>query len=177
LVKRQFLVEHKELNQTRNIYHYQYTEWPDHGLPASTAAFTELLHSVDRNNGTDYNRKPPIIVHCSAGIGRTGTFCTVHSTLRKLHYHIQQSGDSQLNVKDLIRSTVLRLRKSRFGMVQTKEQFQFCYMCLYEAVEAEEQIELQKSKSETIPNDTNSTTPNNTNSDIPEVNRENSIET
>jgi len=146
LIKRKFKLENSDYNACRDIYHFQYTEWPDHGLPASTAAFTELLHCVDGINGTEYVRKSPIVVHCSAGIGRTGTFCTVHSTLRKLHYHIQTSQDANsLNVKELIRTTVLRLRKSRFGMVQTKEQFQFCYMCLYEALEEEEKLERQNS--------------------------------
>lgn len=59
----------------RRVTHYQYTEWPDFGQPASCNAFLRLGADVDQANITN----GPLLVHCSAGIGRTGTFIVVHS--------------------------------------------------------------------------------------------------
>jgi hypothetical protein len=77
----------------------------------------------------DANKKlSPIVVHCSAGIGRSGTFCAVHSTLEKLKHDIKHNVAPSFNlVKE-----VLRLRKMRPGMVQTKEQYMFCYLTFME---------------------------------------------
>lgn len=138
LVRRKLRFEDTKSGDSRIVHHFQYTEWPDHGLPAAgTLGFRELLHMVDAVNGIDYAPKPPIVVHCrcvhtppappwsltlvSAGIGRTGTFCTVHSVLRKLHYTLKTHPETpSFGVTQLIFETVLRLRKQRFGMVQTK---------------------------------------------------------
>lgn len=65
LVRRKLLLEETKSGEQRIVYHFQYTEWPDHGLPAAgTLGFRELLHLVDAINGTDYAPKPPIVVHC-----------------------------------------------------------------------------------------------------------------
>jgi hypothetical protein len=86
-----------------------------------TLGFRELLHLVDTVSGREFAPKPPIIVHCSAGIGRTGTFCAVHSTLRKLLYNLLAHPDVfALDITQLVIDTVLRLRRQRYGMVQTK---------------------------------------------------------
>jgi len=113
-------------NASKKIKHFQYTEWPDHGLPESAAAFREILHRVDKVR----LRKTPIVVHCSAGIGRTGTFCTVHSTLEKMNQHRAEKPDEPPEFNVL--QTVLRMREQRVGMVQTKEQYVFCYKALLE---------------------------------------------
>jgi len=104
-------------------------DWPDHGLPESTEAFREVLTNVDkvRKNST------PIVVHCSAGIGRTGTFCTVHSILQQLDKQKREHPEEPPKVNIL--ETVLKLRSQRIGMVQTKEQYVFCYKALAESVE------------------------------------------
>jgi len=115
--------------ETRDIHHFQYTAWPDHGLPVSTHAFLELAHVADTANET----KGPIVVHCSAGIGRTGTFCTVHSTVEKLRLDLQQNPEIEPEFN--IIKTVLFMREQRPGMVQTKEQYMFCYLTLLEECE------------------------------------------
>jgi len=111
---------------SREVYHFQYKEWPDHGLPKNTETFRHLLDIVEEH----YDRKGPILVHCSAGIGRTGTFCTVHSNLMKLKLC---KGDKEAVTFDVF-GTVLRLRKERVGMVQTKEQYMFCYLGILEGI-------------------------------------------
>lgn len=123
---------HRELEiftdtERRPVSHFQYMDWPDHGLPESAEAFIDVLHSVDKIRTA---KKAPIVVHCSAGIGRTGTFCAVHSTLEKLDL-LRKENPNESPMFNVLK-TVLRLREQRVGMVQTKEQYVFCYKALLE---------------------------------------------
>lgn len=101
----------------------QYTTWPDHGVPETPDAFLQLLESVDRYNSS----RVPIIVHCSAGIGRSGVFCAVHSILHKIEHDAQVLNvEPSLNLVD----TVIYLRNQRPGMIQNEEQYTFCYYAI-----------------------------------------------
>lgn len=66
--------------ETREIIQFHYTTWPDFGVPSSPIAFLEFLRKV-REAGVLEQDVGPAIVHCSAGIGRSGTFCLVDSCL------------------------------------------------------------------------------------------------
>jgi len=125
---RKLLLENSETNESRVITQFQYTAWPDHGVPVSTAAFLELAADADKANAT----KGPILVHCSAGIGRTGTFCTIHSTLERIKKELQENpkGDITINIPEV----VLAIRKQRQNMVQTVEQYEFCYLAINDGV-------------------------------------------
>ena len=57
----------------RDVTQYQFTGWPDHDVPQSAEGFNALVRFADEFNVS----KAPLLVHCSAGVGRTGTFCTV----------------------------------------------------------------------------------------------------
>ncbi len=96
--------------EVRTIYQYQYMGWPDHGVPETPTEFLQLLKKTDEKK-----TKGPVIVHCSAGIGRTGTFCAVHYTLELIEAEKKQNKDIKLNIAE----TVLNLRKLRNKMVQT----------------------------------------------------------
>lgn len=65
---------------SRDILQFHYTTWPDFGVPGSPTAFVEFLKKV-RAAGVLESTVGPAIVHCSAGIGRSGTFCLVDSCL------------------------------------------------------------------------------------------------
>jgi len=128
LIIRTFELKNLKVNEERTIIHYQYTGWPDHGLPppAHSHHFLHLMKLVDNAIA---EKGGPICIHCSAGIGRTGTFCTIHINV----HIIRQYFEKHLRPPPLsIVSTVLRLRKQRHGMVQTKEQFLFCYQIITE---------------------------------------------
>jgi len=113
----------------RTITQYQYTSWPDHGLPVSTTAFLELVRMVTKQ--VDKQKKTgPVVVHCSAGIGRSGTFCTVHSTISKYKHDLAVKPDAS-PAFDILH-TVIYMRQQRPGMVQTKEQYMFCYLSIDE---------------------------------------------
>merc|ERR1711991_413029 len=121
-------VNNDGVDEEKEIYHFQYKEWPDHGLPSSAATFRHLLHLVDAM----HDRRGAILVHCSAGIGRTGTFCAVHTITQNLERHMYENPDGKPEPTFNVFETILKLRMNRVGMVQTKDQFQFCYQAVLE---------------------------------------------
>ena len=130
LVTRRFkLIPEDESEGERIITQFQYKEWPDHGLPDSAEAFRDMLHRVDAVRID----RTPIVVHCSAGIGLAGAVCTVHSMIEELTQRLAQHPDEppSFNVMD----TVLAMRSQRTGMVQTKDQYLWCYKSLLEEVQ------------------------------------------
>lgn len=112
----------------RRISHFQYTDWPDFGQPASCDAFLSMVDAVDRVNSGN----APLLIHCSAGIGRTGTFIVVHAVLEEYRYYHQKKLPLTFNLIEVL----VRIRAARPGMVQTKDQLQFCYRALCEAIAA-----------------------------------------
>jgi len=71
----------------------------------------------------------PLVVHCSAGVGRTGTFCTIHIALTRLYHDLHQGITAP---RCNLYKTVLKLRRQRPGMVQQQEQYGFCYEAVAE---------------------------------------------
>jgi len=112
----------------RQIVQFHYTEWPDFGIPDSTKTIRELVRWMDlyRMKGAMAGLNGPVVTHCSAGVGRTGTFLAVHVCLEKMKYF---NSLDQINIP----RTVLLLRQSRSWMVQTAEQYQFIYDVLKDA--------------------------------------------
>jgi tyrosine-protein phosphatase non-receptor type 11 len=111
---------------TRTVYHYHFIIWPDHGVPHDPANVLVYLEDVNQKQGQlkELELEPgPVVVHCSAGIGRTGTFIVIDMLLRK----IEQEG---LDCEVDIQKTILSLRSQRSGMVQTEAQYKFIYMAL-----------------------------------------------
>jgi protein tyrosine phosphatase len=125
IVIRTFHMEDNWQGERRTITHYQYTCWPDHGLPVSTTAFLDLIKLVDKQKKTG-----PVVVHCSAGIGRSGTFCTVHCAISKYKHDLAAKPDTPPSFDIL--HTVIHMRQQRPGMVQTKDQYMFCYLSIDE---------------------------------------------
>ncbi|KAJ4934645.1 hypothetical protein JOQ06_007430 [Pogonophryne albipinna] len=118
-------------SEHRPIRHYWFTSWPDHHIPQCTAPLLRLVEEVEtyRKSLPPPSCQPitapapdpgPIVVHCSAGIGRTG--CFIVSSIG-----CQQLRDTgQLDILE----TVCQLRLDRGGMIQTTEQYQFLYSTL-----------------------------------------------
>ncbi|XP_072222533.1 receptor-type tyrosine-protein phosphatase V-like [Leuresthes tenuis] len=102
----------------RIITHYQYPSWPDQGVPntSSLSAFTEHV----RQHLAAIPRLGPAVVHCSAGVGRSGTFVTLLWLMQLCARGIQPD----------IKTAVEDLRLHRMSMVQTLEQYVFVYQCL-----------------------------------------------
>ncbi|XP_018424207.1 PREDICTED: receptor-type tyrosine-protein phosphatase alpha-like [Nanorana parkeri] len=98
-----------------------YLRWPDHGVPKKASDMVQLVEIMNKCNPPGSG---PIIVHCSAGIGRTGTFLALDILLKRAH------AVKKVNVYNC----VLELRKKRVKMVQEKEQYIFLYDVLLETL-------------------------------------------
>ena len=100
----------------RTVFHYHFKAWPDHGVPQDTKQVLGFLKDVNKRQAyleEGQERPGPITVHCSAGIGRTGTFIVIDMLLRKIE---EESVDTAIDIQ----KTILDLRKQRSGMVQTE---------------------------------------------------------
>ncbi|KAE8148844.1 protein-tyrosine phosphatase-like protein [Aspergillus avenaceus] len=134
----------------REVTQLQYPYWPDFGTTSQPAHLLKLIEQCDKVRTTIPNQEPkgnqqrPVLVHCSAGCGRTGTFCTVDSVLDMLKQrhdaitahpkvdsasHLEWMDDGNL---DLIAKTVADLRTQRPSMVQNLSQFVLCYESVLE---------------------------------------------
>ncbi|XP_058499621.1 tyrosine-protein phosphatase non-receptor type 7-like [Solea solea] len=118
-------------SERRPVRHYWFTSWPDHHIPQCTALLLRLVEEVESYRKSLLLPDPqptagptpgpgPIIVHCSAGIGRTGCFIASSICVEQLRETAQVD----------ILETVCQLRLDRGGMIQTTEQYQFLYSTL-----------------------------------------------
>ncbi|XP_028630108.1 tyrosine-protein phosphatase non-receptor type 2 isoform X1 [Grammomys surdaster] len=114
-------LENINSGETRTISHFHYTTWPDFGVPESPASFLNFLFKV-RESGSLNPEHGPAVIHCSAGIGRSGTFSLVDTCLV-----LMEKGED-VNVKQLL----LNMRKYRMGLIQTPDQLRFSYMAIIE---------------------------------------------
>ncbi|XP_053439605.1 receptor-type tyrosine-protein phosphatase R isoform X2 [Nycticebus coucang] len=121
----------KQGSHTQHVKHYWYTSWPDHKTPDSAQPLLQLMLDVEEDRLTSKGRGP-VVVHCSAGIGRTGCFIATSIGCQQL---------KEEGVVDVLR-IVCQLRVDRGGMVQTSEQYEFVHhaLCLYESRLAAETV-------------------------------------
>ncbi|XP_075459141.1 receptor-type tyrosine-protein phosphatase O isoform X3 [Ascaphus truei] len=106
-------------DEVQNIMHFNFTAWPDHGVPTANAA-ESILQFVQMVRQKAARTKGPIIVHCSAGVGRTGTFISLDRLMQHIRDH---------EFVDIL-GLVGELRSYRMSMVQTEEQFIFIHQCV-----------------------------------------------
>jgi len=115
-------LENTETNESRVVLHFHYIRWPDFGVPQTPDVFLDFLYAV-RNSGVLGQDVGPCVVHCSAGIGRSGTFCLVDVCLVKL----EQTRDlNSLNIQQIL----LDMRRQRLGLIQTPDQLRFSYIAI-----------------------------------------------
>ncbi|XP_005486780.2 tyrosine-protein phosphatase non-receptor type 2 isoform X1 [Zonotrichia albicollis] len=116
-------LENINSGESRMISHFHYTTWPDFGVPESPASFLNFLFKV-RESGSLSPEHGPAVVHCSAGIGRSGTFSLVDTCLVLMEKKDPFSVD--------IKKVLLDMRKYRMGLIQTPDQLRFSYMAVIE---------------------------------------------
>ena len=120
LIIRTINISTESLN--KKIIHIQYTEWPDHSSPSNLSNITNMMNLLI-NNHLD----KPILIHCSAGIGRTGSFLVAFDNYLGIIMYARGLIDyKQINICD----NIYNFRKYREGLVQTADQLEFCYLIL-----------------------------------------------
>uniref|UniRef100_K1QG63 protein-tyrosine-phosphatase n=1 Tax=Magallana gigas TaxID=29159 RepID=K1QG63_MAGGI len=114
------LKEGDKTQETRQITHLQYTSWPDHGTP-NPLELLSFYHYVSR--AMEQHPEQKLVVHCSAGIGRTGTFIALDA----LHREGVKKG--KINIVEYVHT----MREDRMNMIQNTNQYKFLYHALYES--------------------------------------------
>ncbi|XP_014258399.1 tyrosine-protein phosphatase corkscrew isoform X3 [Cimex lectularius] len=125
-------------SETRTVYHYHFQGWPDHGVPNDPGCVLNFVHDVNQcHESTGYTG--PVVVHCSAGIGRTGTFIVIHIILNYINTH---GVDCEIDIQ----RTIQMVRAQRSGMVQTEAQYKFVYLAVQHYIQTLSQRILAEQK-------------------------------
>ena len=113
-----FRIQSRGSSEQRTVKHVHYLDWPDFSVPTDSKSFLQAVEEFSDENET-------MLVHCSAGLGRSGVFITTDATLR-----LHRAG---LYVD--IPKIVGRIRQQRDGMIQTHEQYQFVYRAVADGLQ------------------------------------------
>uniref|UniRef100_A0A6Q2Y869 Receptor-type tyrosine-protein phosphatase alpha n=1 Tax=Esox lucius TaxID=8010 RepID=A0A6Q2Y869_ESOLU len=111
-------------NKARAVRQFHFHGWPEVGIPSDGKGMINIIAAVQKQQQQSGNH--PITVHCSAGAGRTGTFCALSTVLERV------KAEAILDVFQTVKS----LRLQRPHMVQTLEQYEFCYKVVQEYIDA-----------------------------------------
>ncbi|XP_053754647.1 receptor-type tyrosine-protein phosphatase N2 isoform X3 [Panthera pardus] len=121
---RSFYLKNLQTNETRTVTQFHFLSWCDRGVPSSARSLLDFRRKV---NKCYRGRSCPIIVHCSDGAGRSGTYVLIDMVLNKM-----AKGAKEIDIA----ATLEHLRDQRPGMVQTKGQFEFALTAVAEEVNA-----------------------------------------
>ncbi|XP_039392893.1 receptor-type tyrosine-protein phosphatase eta isoform X2 [Mauremys reevesii] len=123
---RDFTVEGNDATESHSVRQFHFTSWPDHGVPETTDLLINFRHLVQENirqNPPD----SPTLVHCSAGVGRTGTFIAIDHLIQQIEME---------NASDVY-GVVYDLRMHRPLMVQTEDQYVFLNQCVLDIIKSQ----------------------------------------
>uniref|UniRef100_A0A663M5U4 Receptor-type tyrosine-protein phosphatase eta n=1 Tax=Athene cunicularia TaxID=194338 RepID=A0A663M5U4_ATHCN len=123
---RDFTVEKTNTPESHSVRQFHFTSWPDHGVPETTDLlinFRHLVHEYSSQNPID----SPTLVHCSAGVGRTGTFIAIDRLIQQVEME---------NTVDVY-GVVYDLRMHRPLMVQTEDQYVFLNQCVMDIIRSQ----------------------------------------
>ncbi|XP_039554497.1 receptor-type tyrosine-protein phosphatase V-like isoform X4 [Passer montanus] len=128
---REFKLWHEGLQAERFVSHLHYTAWPDHGIPESTTSIMTFRELVQEHIQSTKDAGPTL-VHCSAGVGRTGTFIALDRLLQQM---------KQERAVDIF-GVVYALRMNRYLMIQTLSQYIFLHSCILDKILEEPLLDL-----------------------------------
>lgn len=133
VIIRELRLHNYSVQETRNICQFHFQEWPDRGVPVSPQPLIQL-NTMMKKYQMEQNCVSPPVIHCSAGIGRTGVFVTISSCIEIIDALQKQFGKAiprlVLNDKLDIHKLTLKLRQQRAGCIQNWKQYSFIYKAL-----------------------------------------------
>ena len=124
--------------ETRTVKHYHYLQWKDFNAPEHAPAMLKFVKRINEDHQRSKTLNPPILVHCSAGVGRSGTLVAIDGLIQQLREEKQVS----------IYNTVVDLRHQRNFLVQSVKQFMFVYRAIMEMAQFDD-TELESSEIKT----------------------------
>ncbi|XP_070620658.1 receptor-type tyrosine-protein phosphatase eta [Erythrolamprus reginae] len=125
---RDFSIQQSDSPESHPVRQFHFTAWPDHGVPETTdllISFRHLVHEFMRQKPSS----SPTLVHCSAGVGRTGTFIAIDRLIQQME--IENTVD--------VYGTVYDLRMHRSLMVQTEDQYVFLNLCVMDIIKSKKE--------------------------------------
>uniref|UniRef100_A0A8C4WLZ2 Receptor-type tyrosine-protein phosphatase eta n=1 Tax=Gopherus evgoodei TaxID=1825980 RepID=A0A8C4WLZ2_9SAUR len=123
---RDFTVEGSDATESHSVRQFHFTSWPDHGVPETTDLLINFRHLVQENIRQN-PPESPTLVHCSAGVGRTGTFIAIDRLIQQIEME---------NTSDVY-GVVYDLRMHRPLMVQTEDQYVFLNQCVLDIIKSQ----------------------------------------
>ncbi|XP_038638759.1 tyrosine-protein phosphatase non-receptor type 13 isoform X2 [Scyliorhinus canicula] len=117
-----------ETGEVHFVKHLKFMTWPDHDTPNSSEELVRFILYM-----REVHHRGPIVVHCSAGIGRSGVLICTDVLLSLINKELS------FDIMDIVRE----MRKQRHGMIQTKDQYLFCYTIVLEILESIQQLNQQ----------------------------------
>jgi len=121
---RSLYLKNNQTGETRTVTQFHFLSWPDGNIPTSTKAILEFRRKVNKSYR---GRSCPMIIHCSDGVGRSGTYVLIDMVLNRM-----MKGSKEIDIA----ATLEHIRDQRAGMVQTRSQFEFCLMAVAEETHA-----------------------------------------
>ncbi|MED6262408.1 hypothetical protein ATANTOWER_019048, partial [Ataeniobius toweri] len=121
---REFRVKHKNTSEERTVKHFHFTVWPDRGVPQSTEVLIRFRGLMRRHIESE-GSEAPTVVHCSDGVGRTGTFIALDVLLQQLEK------EQAVGIKEFLH----KMRLHRSHMVQTESQYVFLHQCIVDSLQ------------------------------------------
>jgi protein tyrosine phosphatase len=124
VINRGLQLKHIPTGETREVMHLQYVDWPDHGIPEDPQPFLNFLEEI-RSLRQKYDSSIPILLHCSAGVGRSGVVVLMDQLMG-----LVDSGETNLDIPGCLRS----LRNQRMHLVQMVGQYKFVYTSIVQYI-------------------------------------------
>ncbi|XP_044126391.1 tenascin-X-like [Bufo gargarizans] len=128
---RDFILVNEQSRQSKKVRHFHFTAWPDHGVPRTTSDLIQFRNLVREYTANCYPVNSPILVHCSAGVGRTGTFIGLDRIIKQIET------EARIDVYGI----VYDLRMHRVLMVQTESQYIFLNRCALDIIKAQKETD------------------------------------
>lgn len=133
LMKRTFMLKNKKENsqEEKIITQLHFTGWPDHGVPEADEIYTPFIDMF--NTTKEFLKVSPIVVHCSAGVGRTGTFISSFNIWNQIESRKAEllKGDDTNKYSFSVFDTVRSVKECRCYSVENKKQYKFIYQLIY----------------------------------------------